>query len=487
MTPAEWTPRPWQQGMLQFLCDGHTAPRVPRGNLWAKMGTGKTSVVLTYLKYLHVDMGEPLPTLVLAPLRVARMVWPAEQAQWAHLKGLVVVAVVGTQEERRAALRKPAHVYVTNYDNLLWLKIELEGQRWPFGRCIADESTRLKNFRISQGGVRAQALGALAHTAMSRGWINLTGTPSPNGLADLWGQQWFVDGGKRLGSSYSAFESRWFAWKRRVLPDGTVDRYASNRITLEHSQDEITERLQDCTLMAEIPGLPDPVFTRRVVELPASARAHYQRFKREMYLELSKQLRDTGSLVDVEVETSSAGATVAKCMQLASGSLYLDEQRYGKGTWITCHEAKLDELESVVEEASGAPVLVAYQWRCDVERIKARFPKAVVLDTDPQTAADWNAGEIPLMLAHPSSCGHGLSLQHGGNTLVFFSHWWDFETRSQMIERIGPARQLMSGYDRAVHVIDLVAEDTIDEMVLTRHATKCSVQDALMGAMPSAL
>ncbi|MEY2653415.1 MAG: hypothetical protein RLZZ524_442 [Pseudomonadota bacterium] len=468
--------------MLSFLCEGHSPPRSPRSNLWAKMGTGKTSVVLTYLHYLHVSLGEKRPSLVLAPLRVATMVWPAEVAKWRHLKGLRVVAVVGDAEARRRALRTPADVYVTNYDNLLWLKLELEGQPWPFGRCIADEATRLKNFRITQGGARAQSLGSVAHKEMS-GWVNLTGTPAPNGLADLWGQQWFVDGGRRLGASYSAFEARWFAWKRKVLPDGTVDRYASNRITLPHSQEEISDLLADCTLSAEIPGLPEPVFTRREVELPASARAHYKRLRSDMFLELRSRLRDQGEEQDVDLEVFCAGALTMKCLQLASGAMYLDPLRYEVGTWIEVHEAKIAELESVIEEANGMPVLVAYQWQSDVARLRKHFPQGQVMGTDPALKDEWNAGRVPLLFIHPASAGHGLSLQDGGNIIVFFSHWWDLELRLQVIERIGPARQLMSGHDRAVHVIDLVAKDTIDELVMLRHTLKVSVQELLFQSM----
>jgi len=208
MTRRVYTPRPFAA-----LAMAHFA-NVPRGALFAKPGMGKTTMVLTFLDHLHNVCGEDRPTLVLGPKRVAQHVWPDEVRKWEHLRGLDVVSVTGSAAERASALLLPAQVYATNYDNLVWLRDHYKraGRAWPFATIVADESTRLKSFRLRQGGVRAQALGEFAHRDVER-WINLTGTPAPNGLVDLWGQTWFLDAGARLGRSFSSFQDRYFAWK----------------------------------------------------------------------------------------------------------------------------------------------------------------------------------------------------------------------------------------------------------------------------------
>ena len=196
MTRRTYTPRPYGALAYDFLASH------PRCHLWAKPGMGKTPIVLDYLQMRYGIWGDSNPTLVLAPLRVAQHVWTEEAAKWDHLRGLKVVSVTGTEAERRAALLVPAQVYATNYDNLVWLADHFKtgGRAWPFTRVIPDEATRLKSFRVQQGGKRAQALGRFAHSQVKE-WINLTGTPSPNGLKDLWGQNWFIDAGARLGRS----------------------------------------------------------------------------------------------------------------------------------------------------------------------------------------------------------------------------------------------------------------------------------------------
>lgn len=453
-----YTPRAYAPIVWDFLATH------PRANLWAGMGLGKTSLVLILLEILNSLIGEDGPTLVLAPLRVARDTWPSETAKWLRLAGLTVVSITGTADQRRAALRQPAQVYVINYENLVWLTEHLADAKraWPFKRVIADESPKLKGFRTKQGGVRAQALGRVAHTLVDS-WWNLTGTPSSNGLADLWGQQWFVDQGKRLGRSYTAYMENYFI---PIVNDG----YTS-WVIRESSQARIMAALADCSLTIDAKdwfNIDDPIVNVIHVELPASARTHYKALEKEFFTEIDGH----------EIEAFSAAAKSMKLLQCASGAVYTED-----GKAIEVHDAKLDALESIVNEAGGAPVLVAYHFKSDLARLQRAFPKGRALDADPRTVADWNAGRIPVLFAHPASAGHGLNLQDGGNILVFFSQWWDLEQHDQIIERIGPVRQLQAGHPRAVFVHYLLAAQTVDLVVMERRTSKRAVQDLLLDYM----
>lgn len=426
---------------------------------------GKTVGVLTALNTL--ELVDPHPVLVLAPLRVASNTWPDEARKWAHLSSVRVSAVVGTQSERLAALQRPAEVYTTNYDNLPWL-VEHFGAKWPFHTIVADESTRLKNFRLRQGGIRVRQLARVAHSRAKR-FIELTGTPSPNGLQDLWGQCWFLDRGERLGHSYAAFTSRWF----QSIQLG-ADRNAVKLMPLPHAQMQIEDKLRDLCLALDARDYFDisaPIINIIRVELPAKARRMYKQMEQEMFLAL-----DSGH----EVEAFSAASKTIKCLQIANGALYTDDT---SNAWQDLHDAKIQALESVVAEAAGMPVLVAYHFKSDLARLLKAFPQAREMGTDPQTIRDWNAGKIPVMLAHPASAGHGLNLQDGGNILVFFGHWWDLEQHQQTIERIGPTRQAQSGYDRPVFIHYIVAYDTVDDIVMARRESKREVQDLLLEAL----
>ena len=457
-----YTPRPYQQEIVDFITS------VPRCAVWAGMGLGKTLSTLTALDILEII--EPGPALVLAPLRVATSTWPDEAQKWMHLSNVAVSAVVGTPDERRAALRRPATIYTINYDNLPWL-VEHYGDRWPFRKVVADESTRLKSFRLRQGGVRARALAQVAHCKIDR-FIELTGTPSPNGLQDLWGQAWFLDRGVRLGRSFEAFKSRWF----RSIQVG-ADRYAVRLEPLPFAQEQIEDRMRDICLSIDARdhfNIAEPIVNVIRVDLPAKARRMYRDMEREMFLAL-----DCGT----EVEAFNAASKTVKCLQLANGAIYTDDTR---SAFADVHDAKLQALEDVIEEASGMPVLVAYHFRSDLVRLQRAFPQGRALDNDPQTIRDWNAGKIPVLFAHPASAGHGLNLQDGGNILVFFGHWWDLEQFQQIIERIGPTRQAQAGHDRPVFIHHIVAADTVDELVMARRESKREVQDLLLDAMKRA-
>jgi len=375
--------------------------------------------------------------------------------------------VVGTPEERRAALKRPATIYATNYDNLPWL-VEHFGDKWPFRKVVADESTKLKSFRLRQGGVRAQSLARVAHCKVDR-FIELTGTPSPNGLPDLWGQAWFLDNGVRLGRSFEAFKSRWF----RSIQVGS-DRHAVRLDPLPFAQEQIEDRMRDLCLSLNARDyfdISEPIVNVIRVELPAKARRIYTDMEREMFLALE---------CGAEVEAFNAASKTIKCLQLANGAIYTDDTC---SAFADIHDAKLQALDDVIEEAAGMPVLVAYHFKSDLARLQRAFPKGRALDKDPQTIRDWNAGKIPVLFAHPASAGHGLNLQDGGNILAFFGLNWNLEERLQIIERIGPTRQAQAGHDRPVFIHNIVAADTVDELVLARVDSKREVLDLLLEAM----
>lgn len=455
----QFTPRPYQGEIIDFILNNS------RCAVFAGMGTGKTVATLTALSTLLLLEGGPV--LVLAPKRVATSVWPQEARLWQHTSHLRIQPITGAPADRRASLNVPADVYTTNYEQLPWLIEEL-GASWPFRIVVADESTRLKSFRLRQGGQRARSLAQVAHTRIKR-FIELTGTPAPNGLADLWGQMWFIDAGARLGKTFTIFTERWFRPNRNGFG---VEPMAS-------AQAEIQQALSDISLTVRAEDhfdLQKPIVTDVAVDLPPTARGMYRSMERELYMQLENH----------EITAANAAAKSMKLLQIASGAVYLTIPEGGRVAplaWEELHKAKLEALDSIIEEASGAPVLVAYHFKSDRERLQQHIKKARVLDTNPKTIEDWNAGRIPVLLAHPQSAGHGLNLQHGGNILVFFSHSWSLENRQQIIERIGPVRQAQAGYKRPVWIYNIVARDTLDTDVIARVDSKRAVQDELLDAL----
>lgn len=435
--------------------------------IFSGMGSGKTLGTLAGIA--SADLLDEDPVLVLAPKRVANKTWPDEVKAWPQFRHLDISPIIGTETERLTALGRDRAIYTINYENVPWLVKQLGIAKWKFRTIVADESTKLKNFRLQQGGKRSGQLARVAWAPNVKRFIELTGTPSPNGLLDLWGQLWFLDRGDRLGRSFSAFEERWFQKPTRH------SEHQKHR-PVSWAQDQIQERISDICLTVNPvdylpPGtIPEPIVNTIKVELPKKARGMYREMEREMFLQIREH----------EIEAVHAAARTIKCLQLANGAIYLNEERT---LWEPIHDAKIEALEDVIEEAAGAPVLVAYHFRTDLERLRKHFPHGVVFDDDPKTEDRWNEGRYPLMFIHPASGGHGSNLQYGGNIIAFFGHWWDLEQRMQVLERIGPLRQYQSGLNRTTFVHDIVAEDTVDEDVLVRHATKREVQDILMDAM----
>jgi hypothetical protein len=468
MTPRIYTPHAFAPAVSEFFATRR------RGNLWAKPGMGKTVLTLTHIDNGIRLCGDDRPTLVIAPKRVARDGWAAEAAKWQHLKHLEIVPVLGTPEARSLALKRlsHAHVFTINYDNLPWLKewFDSRGIAWPFYRVVADEATKVKGFRVQQGGVRAAALGAIAHTLVGE-WINLTGTPSPNGLKDLWGQQWFIDGGAALGRSYSAFESRWFAYKR--ITDAITHKPGILPVIMPFAQDQIMAALAKTSLALDPRDwfdLQEPIVNVIPVRLPDSARAKYRELERELFTRID----------GFDVEVVNAAGLTNKCLQACNGAVYLDPERYGKGTWVETHFEKLEALGELADGTGDDPLLVAYQFKSDLTRLLRHFPDALDLSND-EHLAQAKQGKGKLWLAHPQSVGHGIDgLQAHCNRVVFFAQDWNLEYHDQILERVGPMRQYQAGRADGFFIDYIVAENTIDEVVVARRDSKRSVQDCLI-------
>lgn len=447
--------RPYQTEMVKFIQE------TPRGLLWSFMGSGKSVSTLTAIDNLSL-LEDVYPVLVIAPKRVARSTWPAEIQKWSHLNHLRASVIEGSPKQRIAAVARDAEIFTINYEGLPWLVDHLDGE-WPYRMIIADESTRLKGFRTRQGGKRARALGLVAFR--SERFIGLSGTPVSQGIIDIWGQAYFVDRGARLGKSFTAFKDRWF----RSIRVGQ-NAFAVKLEPYAHSQKEIEAKLADICLSLDARDHFDiaaPIVNTIRVTLPEDAYYQYQEMEQEMYVSLH------------DVEAQNAASKTIKCLQMANGSLYIDD----KGNWEEIHDQKLEALDSIIEEAAGMPILVVYNFKSDLARLQKRYHQGKVMDQDPNTIIDWNAGKIPLLFLHPKSAGHGLNLQDGGNTLAFFSLDWNLEERLQVIERIGPVRQAQAGHNRPVFIHYIIADKTIDEVVLARVDEKRSVMESLMEAM----
>ena len=449
----DFKPHGYQSLIIPFIQE------VKRCAVWAGMGLGKTSSTLTALEELSLVEGV-YPVLVVAPLRVARTTWPQEVKKWNHLKHLQVIPICGGLKERQEALKIKVDIYTTNYEQLPWL-VEYLGDKWPFKVVVIDEATKLKGFRLRQGTQRAKALARVAHTKIKR-IVLLTGTPSPNGLQDLWGQMWFIDKGDRLGRTFDAFKQRWF------YPSHTGYGVEAS----DNAQEQIQRALRDVCITIDAAdwfNLQTPVINKLMVTLPPKAAILYKDMEKRMFMELEGN----------EIEALNAAAKTMKCLQIANGAAYLE----GGVEWKAIHDEKLDALEDIVEEAGGMPILVAYHFKSDLARLRARFPQGKQLDAKTQTIDDWNAGKIPMLFAHPASAGHGLNLQDGSNILAFYSVNWNLEEHQQIIERIGPVRQLQAGHKRPVFIHFILATGTVDEMILERLQTKRDVQDILLAAM----
>lgn len=476
-----FTPRAYQELIRNFALDLLARSDASRGNIFAGMGTGKTGASLDIYDTLRT-FGEVKRALVLGPKRVVQSTWPDEVEKWCESFGhLKIAAAVGTPEQRRRAVMSKPDLLCINYDNAEWL-VEGYGDDWPFDLVLADEATRLKGLRIAlqtsskgkqfargQGSVRAKALSKVAHKHV-RHWLNLTGSPAPNGLQDLWGIMHFVDGGRRLGRSFTAFQDRWF----RTRPN--ADGYHQLE-PLAHAKREIEDLIRDVCITIDARDwfdIKQPIEHHVMVDLPPKARKAYD----EMENDLFAQIRAGG--FNYAVEAFNSGSKLGKCLQIAHGAVYHDDEK----NWVEVHDAKIDGLRSVVEETNGEPLLVRYTYRPDMARILKAFPRAKFLDDNPRTVKEFQQGRIPMLVTHAASAGHGLSLQDNCRVLVDFASDFNQEQDEQILERVGPTRQAQSGKDCEVYRYRLVARDTVEQHhVIPVLHRKTTMQDSFKAAM----
>lgn len=416
-------------------------------------------ITLTAIEELMHERFEASRVLVVAPLRVAATVWAEETRKWDHLTGLRCVKVLGSQQDRLAALDTDADIYIINRENVDWLcRTCQERKRWPFDMVVLDELSSFK----SASAARFKALRRV-RPAISR-IVGLTGTPAPNGLLDLWAQIYLLDEGERLGKTLGGFRARYFDEGRR---NGNI---VYNWIPKRGAEEAIYEKLMDlCISMkaADYIELPERIDTEVRVRLGERAQADYDKLEHDMLL----PLKEGG-----EITAASAAVVTGKLLQLANGAVYDAERKYH-----VIHDEKLDALEDLIESAQGQPVLVYYSYQHDLQRILQRFPKAKQLFSAKDVDM-WNAGKIPIMLAHPDSAGHGLNLQFGGHILIWFGLTWSLEKYQQ-----ANARLHRQGQGKPVTVFHIIAEGTMDEQVMKILSRKEIKQNALIEAVKARL
>lgn len=429
----------------QFILDHEAA------GLFLDMGLGKTVISLSACEKLLRDWFALSKVLVIAPLRPAKETWPTELAKWDNLDGLTYSMVVGSEQERVDALHADADFYIINRENVVWL-VDHYKKRWPFEMVVIDE---LSSFKSSKAH-RFRAL-KKARKYIKR-IVGLTGTPAPNGLLDLWSQVYLLDEGERLGKTLSVYRETYFDPGRRG-PNGVIYDW----IPKPGAKEAIYAKLSDLCISMSVSGLPERLFIRQEVKLPEKAMEQYRQMERDMLLPFA----------DGDVDAGSAAILSNKLLQIAGGAVY-DEN----GAVKVIHEAKMEAMDQLLEEANGQPVLVFYNYKHELSRLKARYPQAVEVNAD-GIVARWNAGEVPILLANPASAGHGLNLQFGGHIAIWFSPTWNLEFYEQANKRLH-----RNGQKNTVLIHHLVAVGTLDERVLgvvLRDKKEC--QDSLLGAL----
>jgi SNF2 family DNA or RNA helicase len=414
-----------------------------------EMGLGKTTSTLTAVCDM-LDSFTANKVLVVAPLRVANSVWAQETRLWEHLNHLRVSVCTGTEKARRSALSLDADIYVINRENIPWLVVNY-GKGWDFDVVVIDESSSFKN----PSSKRFKALRKMLPKIETM--VLLTGTPSPNGLLDMWSQMYLIDYGERLGRTLTGYKQRFFE----------ADYFGRKFEIRSGAAEKIHSLLTDKIIhMSAEDYLDMPARIDLSVDVDiGNALIGYQEFERAMLAEL-----ETGE----EVEAVTAAVLANKLMQYANGALYTDDQ----GSWQETHAAKLDALAEIVEDNTGENMLVAYNYKSDLVRLLKRFPHARVLDKSQDTIDAWNRGEIPMLLAHPASAGHGLNLQKGGALCVWFGLNWSLELYQQF-----NARLHRQGQTHPVRIVHIVARDTIDGRVLSVLRDKDASQSSLLNAL----
>ena len=403
------------------------------------------------------DSFEVHKVLVIAPIRVASFSWPAEMEKWDHLKGMRYSVAVGTAAERLSALRRQADIYLINRENVQWLVSE-SGIPFDFDMVVIDELSSFKNHQTK----RFKAL--MKVRPKVKRIVGLTGTPSSNGLMDLWAEFRLLDMGQRLGRFIGQYRTSYFR------PDKQNGQVVFSYKPLPGAEKQIYGRISDITISMKSTDhlrMPELVNSRYTVYLSEKEQERYEELKKDLVLQLP----------DGDITAANAAALSGKLSQMANGAIYTDT-----GETVSVHERKLDALEDIIEAANGKPVLVAYWFRHDFEMISERLQKLKIpydrLDVD-ATIRKWNAGEIPVALIHPASAGHGLNLQAGGSTLVWFGLTWSLELYQQTVARLW--RQGQSS--ETVVVQHIITDGTIDGRIMKALSEKDNMQSALIDAV----
>ena len=426
----------------------------PVSAVFLEMGLGKSVITLTAIRNL-LAREKVSKVLVIAPLRVAMNTWPSEIKKWDHLKGLTYKVVIGTAAERKWALRQKAQIYIINRENVQWL-VERSGRPFDFDMVVIDELSSFKNNQAK----RFKAL--LTVRPMVKRIVGLTGTPSSNGLMDLWCEFRLLDMGERLGRFISRYRKLYF------YPEKANGNIVYSYKPLVGAEDQIYDKISDITIsMKAIDFLDMPkLITNNVyVDLNQNERMQYTLLKKHMVVSINKD----------EINAVNGAALAGKLLQLANGAVYTDDGRF-----CYVHDKKLDALEDLIEAANGKPVLIAYWFKHDLARISERFEvREIKTEKD---INDWNAGKISVAVIHPASAGHGLNLQEGGSTLIWFGMTWSLELYDQT-----NARLWRQGQKDTVVIYHILARNTIDEDVLMALRRKEKVQDALIAAVKAEL
>lgn len=445
-----YSPHDYQTYATQFVLTH------PAAAVFLDCGLGKSVITLTALFDLCLDSFEIRKVLVIAPLRVASDTWPSELRKWDHLKGLLWSVAVGTESERKAALRQDAFVYIINRENVQWL-IEQSGLPFDYDMIVVDELSGFKSWQAK----RFRSL--LKVRPSVKRIVGLTGTPSSNGLMDLWAEYRLLDMGKRLGRYITHYRNRYFA------PDKRNGQVVFSYKPLPGAEEQIYTAISDITISMKATDhlkMPELVLNEVTVTLSDEEREIYDAMRRELVVSLGNE----------EIDAVNAAALANKLSQMANGAVYGEDGRF-----FTIHDRKLDALEDLIEAANGKPVLVAYWFKHDLERIEERLRKLHIpfsMLNDSASIERWNRGELPVALIHPASAGHGLNLQEGGSTLIWYGLTWSLELYQQTNDRLW--RQ---GQQRTVVIHHITAEGTIDERIMSALRKKEKTQTALIEAV----
>jgi len=442
----EYKPHEYQAFSTDFILKNKAA------GLFLECGLGKSVIALTAVWLLLYDYFEVSKVLVIAPLRVADSTWQDEIKKWEHLKNLKISKVLGSKKERAVALYKKADIYTINRENVPWL-VDFYKNDWPFDMVIIDELSSFK----SPSSKRFRALKKVRHKI--KRIVGLTGTPAPNGLLDIWSQIYLLDGGERLGRTFTGYRSRYFH-PQKYINGGIPTDYTLNA----NAEEKIYSKISDiCISMKALEYLkmPECILNKVEVELSEKEMELYRQLERDLLLPFE----------DSDVDAANAAVLANKLLQMASGAVY-DEF----GDVKTIHDRKLEALEDLIEAANGKPVLVYYGFKHDRDRIKKRFDVGEI--NTPEDIAIWNSGKMQIALCHPASTGHGLNLQDGGCTIIWFSLTWSLELYQQ-----ANARLWRQGQQHTVVIHHIIAKETIDERVMRALEDKNISQRALIEAV----